>query len=117
MPELLLAAAIALFLGGGAALVGWLAWQTLLTLGLVLLGLGTLGSFPSSVLYHVRLHRSLAPRGALPRRWWLSPIRLHERLDPAGRAAVLPWFYVGAASFVLAVLGGVLALAGILRAD
>lgn len=62
--------------------------------------------------YHVVLHRALAP---LPRGWWWSPTRLHERLDSDQRRRVMPWFVVGAAGFVGSLLGCAAFLSALVR--
>jgi hypothetical protein len=73
--------------------------------GLACLVLGTLGSLVTGVGYHVALYRALRPTGVLQPGWWWSPARLHPHLSAKERRQVLPWFYAGAASFVLVVLG------------
>ena len=69
--------------------------------------LGLVVGLPGSIGYHVALGRTLAGRGALPSRWWLNPTALHARLTPAERRVVMPWFYTGAAGFVVVVLGAI----------
>jgi hypothetical protein len=81
-------------------------------LGVLALGagftvLGLIFGLPGSIGYHVTLARVLARRGALPRRWWLNPTALHELLTPPERRVVMPWFYTGAAGFVVVVLGAI----------
>lgn len=115
MGELAIVLAILLGLGTTAS-VFQLPWDLQFFAGLALLALGGLIGIPASALYHVQLRRSLSPRQALPPRWWLSPVDLHGRLLAPERRAVMPWFYAGAASFVLMVLGGLLALIATWRA-
>lgn len=79
-------------------------------LGACALMLGVMGSFVAGMGYHWALYRALGPRGALPRGWWWSPTRLHPMLRGSERNAVMPWFYAGAASFVLVVLGAIAVL-------
>ena len=55
--------------------------------------------------YHIALARALSPMKALTPRWWLRPVPLHQRLDAAGRLRVMPWFYAGAAGFVVTAVG------------
>jgi hypothetical protein len=74
----------------------------------VSLALGVVAGF----VYHVRLHRELAP---LPARWWWSPTALHGRLAQAQRARVIPWFVAGAAGFVGSLLGCAIFLSAALR--
>jgi hypothetical protein len=109
MGELAIVLAILLGLGTTAFVFG-LPWDLQFFTGLALLALGASAGIPASILYHVQLRRRLLARRALPPRWWLSPVPLHERLHESERRAVMPWFYAGAASFLLMVLGGLLAL-------
>lgn len=115
MGELAIALAILLGLGTTAFLLQ-LSWELEFFVGLALLALGGLIGLPASALYHIQLRRRLSPRRALPPRWWLSPVDLHGRLLDAERRTVMPWFYAGAASFALMVLGGLLALIATWRA-
>jgi len=92
-------------LSGGA----W-AWTTLppdllLAAGLwaVVAGLGF--GLPTGLVYHVELHRALATRGELPRRWWLRPIALHPLLPPESSFRVLAWCRLGALGCAVAFLG------------
>ncbi len=82
-------------------------------LGVSVIGLiiGTL----AGGLYHLRLHASLAPRNALPERWWVDPTKLHAALTETERQHTLPSFYVGAGSFALCVIGCVSMLSGVAR--
>jgi hypothetical protein len=57
------------------------------------------------VWYHVRLYAALQPRGALPARWWLRPVALHDQLEADERQVVLRWFYAGGAGFFLTAAG------------
>ncbi len=66
-------------------------------------------------LYHHRLYACLAPRDALPPRWWIDPTTLHGLLTEDERERTLPAFYVGAGSFALCVLGCVSMLSGVAR--
>jgi len=109
MMEILLVFMLLLGLIGFVGLF-WVPWEPLLVVGVLLLLLGGFGCVPASVLYHLRLHAVLAPRNGLPRRWWLSPTRLHAGLQPGEWALVKPWFTLGVASFCASVLGGVMAL-------
>lgn len=94
-----------------AALValGWLGplvpLEWVVSAGVACIALGMLVGVPTGVWYHVRLHAALQPRGALPARWWLRPLVLHDRLEADERAAVLRWCYAGAAGFFVTVAG------------
>jgi hypothetical protein len=110
MRELLLVLGLVLLLLGAAAL--WLVpWTDLLVWGIAttILGLGL--SIPTGVVYHVQLYRCLSPRGELPRRWIWGPIALNARLLTEERPRVMPWCYLGATGFAIAILGQLLVLA------
>jgi hypothetical protein len=66
-------------------------------------------------LYHHRLYHCLHARGALPKRWWIEPTKLHRDLTEDERDRTLPSFYVGAAAFGVCVLGCVAMLSGAVR--
>jgi hypothetical protein len=66
----------------------------------------------AGLVYHVRLHRALAP---LPAGWWWNPTRLHGQLDDAQRRRVMPWFFAGACGFVGAMAGSIAFLSAALR--
>ena len=51
----------------------------------------------------------------LPVAWWLFPVRQHQRLAPPELGPVRPWFRAGAAGFVFAIAGCVLAMVGVVR--
>ena len=89
----------------------------MLELGVLGVALGLALGIPTSLVYHAKLARVLAARGELPARWWLSPTRLHERLRGAERRAVLRWFFLGGAGFVITLAGCAAALVGALLAD
>ena len=117
MAEIWLVALLVLVLAVGGLLLPLLSWTAVLQLGVlgVVLGLGL--GIPTSLVYHVRLARVLAARGELPPRWWLAPTRLHERLRGAERRAVLRWFFLGGAGFVITLAGCAAALVGALLVD
>lgn len=77
-----------------------------LALGSLVAGAG------AGLIYHLRLHRVLAP---LPAWWWWNPTRQHARLDDGMRRQVMPWFYVGAAGFAGSMVGCVAFLSAALR--
>ena len=101
MLELLIVLALAL----GVIAVAVLPWSWLLVAGAITTAAGLAFGVTTGFWYHVALARALAPMNALTPRWWLRPVPLHERLDSAGRQRVLPWFYAGAAGFVVTVAG------------
>src|SRR5262252_5310339 len=75
---------LVLLLASALALSGWicavLPWETVFGAGLLLAALGIVAGVPAGVVYHARLYQALAPRDALPARWWLRPVELHARL-------------------------------------
>lgn len=91
-----------------------LSWQAVVFVGAVCAVVGLGIGLPTSLYYHVRLHRALHPRGQLPAGWWWNPMRYHSLLLPAERTPILIWFYTGAVSFGLIVLGCALAALGLL---
>jgi hypothetical protein len=112
--ETLLVVALVLMLALGALLLPLVSWSVLLQLGVLGVALGLALGIPTSLVYHARLARALGPRGELPPRWWLAPTRLHPRLRGAERRAVLRWFFLGGAGFVLTIAGCALVVAGAL---
>lgn len=112
MPEIALAAAVALVLLAAAAGEGVVHLLFVGGAGAVALGLAA--GIPAGIAYHVALHRALAAHGSVPRRWWWHPTRLHGSLPAALLRPVLPWFHAGAAGFILAVGGCALVLAAVL---
>jgi hypothetical protein len=111
---------IALVLGAVAAagLAGLLAAvppSSLITAaGLGTLALGLLIGVPTGFWYHVILYRVVSAKVPLPPRWWVSPARLHHHLTDAEQRRIRPWYRVGGVGFVLSVLGGLAAIAGLL---
>jgi hypothetical protein len=86
----------------------------LLGAGAGVLALGLVAGVGAGVVYHVALYRALAPLGALGSGWWWRPTSFHPHLTPRLRRRVMPWFYVGAAGFFLALAGCAIVLAAIL---
>ena len=78
------------------------------------MALGLAVGLPAGLAYHARLHRALGE--GRPRGWWLRPTALHARLAPSAWRAVRPPFVLGAAGFLIILLGCLLAGAGALRA-
>ena len=82
-----------------------LPWPSLFVAGLVTTSAGLVFGVATGFTYHVALARALIASNTLPRRWWLRPVPLHERLDAIARRRVMPWFYAGAVGFVVTVAG------------
>jgi len=112
--EIGLVIALVLMLVLGALLLPLLSWSALLQLGVFSVALGLALGLPTSLVYHAKLARALAARGELPPRWWLAPTRLHPRLRDAERRAVLRWFFLGGAGFVITLAGCAFVVAGAL---
>ena len=85
-----------------------LPWSFLYTTAWVVIFVGMLVGVPTGFTYHVVLYKQLKMMGEVPRGWYWRPITFNSRLDPRGRARVLPWLYVGGAGFILVVIGIVL---------
>jgi hypothetical protein len=108
---IVLALLIALVVAGWMTIL--LSWQSIVAAGAACALLGLAVGLPTSLYYHLCLHRALHPRGLLPAGWWWNPIRYHALLGSAERRRVLPWFYAGALSFGLIVFGCGLARLGL----
>ena len=80
-------------------------WTWLLVVGMATTAGGLAFGVATGLWYHIALARALSSVSALTPRWWLRPVPLHERLDAVGRRGVMPWFYAGAAGFVVTVAG------------
>jgi len=83
-----------------------------LALGALLLGLVV--GVPTGFWYHVLLYRIVSARIAVPRRWWLSPSALHVHLTGAEQRRIWLWYRLGGIGFVLSIIGGLAAIAGVL---
>ena len=109
MVELLIVIALVL----GVALAAVTPWTSLLVVGAATTAVGLAFGVATGFWYHVALARALSAVKALTPRWWLRPVPLHARLDAEGLQRVLPWFYAGAAGFVVTVVGMTLIALGI----
>jgi hypothetical protein len=106
---------IALAVAGLSAVAGAIFTPRLFTaLGLGTLILGLLLGIPTGFWYHVILYRLASAKTSLPGAWWLSPARLHVHLNGAEQRRIRPWYRVGGVGFVLSVVGGLAAIAGLL---
>jgi len=115
--EIWLVVALVVVLAVGGLVLPLLPWTAVLELGVLGVALGLGLGIPTSLVYHAKLARVLGARGELPSRWWLAPTRLHARLRGAERRAVLRWFFLGGAGFVITLAGCAAALIGALLAD
>ena len=107
------------FMVGGIFLVHWVTTVTLppslvTQIGLSMLAIGILEGFPTGLYYHVVLYRILHPRGKLPSGWWMSPQQYHVHLTEDEGRRIRRWFVLGGIGFVLCLIGGVMAILGML---
>ena len=114
MLESLLAIALVVLLGSAVAAAVWLPWDGLLLVGFGAVAVGLLVGLPTGLIYHLKLRACLLRTAVLPRRWWLRPTRLHDRLADADRRPVLAWCYVGAAGFFVCLFGAAVIVLGLL---
>ena len=110
--------ALVLFAVVAVGLVGALA--TVLTpslitvLAMATMCLGLVVGVPTGFWYHVALYRVVAPKVRLSRTWWMAPSELHRHLTEAERRRIYRWYRLGGVGFVLSVVGGLAAIAGLL---
>jgi len=108
---------ITLVLGAlaAAALAVAVGTPTLLaTLGLATLSVGLALGVPTGFWYHVLLYRCVAGRVSLSPLWWLAPSGLHRHLTDADQRRIRPWYRIGGVGFALCLLGGIVAIVGLL---
>ena len=119
MPAMLEAALVlaAVVSVGVVGLLATILTPSVLTLfALGILSLGLVVSVPTGFWYHVVLYRIVSAKIAVPRRWWLSPSELHVHLTDAEQRRIRLWYRLGGIGFVLSVVGGLAAIAGLLMA-
>ena len=113
MFEVLIVLGILLGISGIGVLTVVITPPVMIELGLWGLAGGLLVGIPTGLWYHVALYRALAGRVTLPPRWWRTPVELHPLLTPQEYKSVRPWFLAGAVGFLLCVVGGLAAIAGL----
>ena len=86
----------------------------MIVLALGALVVGLVVGVPTGFWYHVVLYRIVSARIAVPRKWWLSPSDLHVHLTGAEQRRIRLWYRLGGIGFVLSVVGGLAAIAGLL---
>ena len=94
--------AILVLLGSAAT---WLTMEVLFGVGLLCVGLGCAVGFPAGFYYHVVLFRLMRTHGEVPSGWYWNPTRYHPLLSADELASVRPWFVLGAAGFMVIILG------------
>lgn len=88
-------------------------WETLYYNGIWVTGAGFIVGVPTGFVYHVRLYRTLNPRGELPRGWYWRPLRFNARLRKGERSGVMSWCYVGGLGFAVICMGLLMMAAGV----
>jgi hypothetical protein len=111
---LVLTAVVAVGLVALLATVLTPGFMTVIALGTLLLGLVV--GVPTGFWYHVVLYRIVSAKIRLPRRWWVSPSGLHIHLSDVEQRRITVWYRLGGIGFVLSVIGGLTAIAGVLMA-
>jgi len=92
----------------------WLtSWETLYYNGIWVTAAGFVMGVPGGLLYHIRIYRSLKPRGELPRGWYWRPLRFNARLRREERPGVMAWCYIGAFGFAIICFGLLMMGAGV----
>ena len=86
-------------------LMATVPWSSVLMAGVVTTAAGLAFGVATGLWYHIALARRVSAVRVLAPRWWLRPASLHEHLDGAGQRRVMPWFYAGAAGFVVTMVG------------
>lgn len=97
-------------------LAALLTAPAMIMLAIGALALGLVVGVPTGFWYHVLLYRIVAAKTSVPRRWWLSPSALHVHLTDADQRRIWLWYRLGGIGFVLSVIGGLAAIAGLLMA-
>ena len=79
--------------------------ETLLFWSVGLIAGGLAVGLPAGLGYHLLLARALKAANLDVKRWWLRPTSFHDDLPPTALTRIRPWFRVGAAGFLLAMVG------------
>lgn len=99
--------------GAAAWLLPLVSPESLVIGGWLVTGAGLSLGLPAGAVYHGVLRSCLRANGALPARWWLHPVALHDRLAAAQRARVMRWFLLGGAGFAASLVGCAVVAAGV----
>ena len=101
-------------LGGVTAAV--VAPSLIATVGASVLLLGLAMALPTGIWYHVAIYRCVSAKMPLPTTWWFSPAGLHVHLTEIEQQRIRPWYRIGGIGFVLCLIGGGVAIGGVLLA-
>lgn len=114
MIEIMLVLTVVVAVGIVGVVATMLSPPLMTELGLWTLLLGLVTGLPTGLWYHVVLYRTLARKMAVPAKWWIAPVELHPHLATEEIARIRPWFMLGGLGFVLSLVGGIAAMAGLL---
>lgn len=95
------------------AIVALLSGEGLIFGGALLTALGFVVGVPAAFVYHAKLYAALKRAGVVPARWWISPMKHHEAAGERAEEGFAWAFRLGAAGFVVIVLGCLLAAIGL----
>lgn len=93
----------------------WTPVPMLFDAGAFLTLLGAIVGFPAGAVYHVLLYRASGRCGGPPEGWLWRPTSLHDSIALEDRGAVVGWCVLGAAGFVVLMLGLAIVTAAALR--
>jgi hypothetical protein len=96
------------------ALVTVLTPPLITVLAMATMCLGLVVGVPTGFWYHVVLYRAVSRKVPLPRTWWMAPSELYSQLTDGERRRINRWYRLGGLGFVLSVVGGLAAIAGLL---
>jgi hypothetical protein len=114
MVEIVIVLSVLLAVGLFGFLTTTLTPALMTEVGLWTLLVGMITGVPAGFWYHVLLYRTLVRKTQLPSNWWTSPVQYHTWLDHDELRRLQPWFRTGGIGFVLALAGGLAAMAGLL---
>lgn len=111
MFETLIAVAIVVMLLAAALIPP----MTLMWMGVAIGTIGAVVGLIAGFVYHAQLWRALRLEGFGTKGIWLRPHHLHSKLSNERRRPVQQWFWIGAASFGLTMLGSTAVITAIVR--
>ena len=116
MLEITLVLITLVVLGLGAITAAVVTPSLIATVGVGILLLGLAMALPTGIWYHVAIYRCVSAKVPLPRTWWVSPAGLHVHLTDVEQRRIRPWYRIGGIGFVLCLIGGGVAIGGMLLA-